>query len=344
MTVPQLWFADGEVQEREAPPAALTSELSALVRPLAVSTCDMDAAALSGLVRFRPAALGHEAVAEVLDVGAGVRQVRPGQRVVVPWQISCGTCARCLRGQDAHCTTVPAGACYGWGPHASVYGGLLTDTVSIPYADHMLAPLPDGLAPEVAAGLGDNLVDAWRAVAPPLVETEGTDVLVIGGVLPWGGSIGLYAAATARALGAERVVLLSQDARQCELAEQLGAEAVLVDGVDYPDVGRFEVTVDTSGLREGLAAALRSTGPYGVCTCTAGAVHRGADTAIPVYDMYQQCVTLRTGWVSTRPLIDHAAWLLTTGGLDPLGIGQVVRWADAPEALSQPFVKIVVTR
>ena len=344
MTVPTLVLDRGRVEQRESPAASLTSDLSAVVRPLAVSTCDMDALALAGLARFQPAVLGHEAVAEVVEVGDGVRHLRPGRRVVVPWQISCGTCSRCLRGQDAHCTTVPPGACYGWGPHAATYGGLLTDTVAVPYADHMLVPVADELPDAVASGLGDNLVDAWRAVAPALQETQGSSVLVVGGVLAWGGSIGLYAVAIAVALGAQRVVFVSQDAEQCRLAAGYGADTTLVEGTDYPDAGRFDVTVDTSGVPEGLAHALRSTGPYGVCTCTAGAVHRGADVPLPVYDMYLQCATLRTGWVSTRPLVPAASELLTAGLVDPLAIAQVVPWAEASTALSAPFRKVVVVR
>jgi threonine dehydrogenase-like Zn-dependent dehydrogenase len=345
-SVPQLFFTGpSRVEEREPAPATLTSPASAVVRPLAVSTCDMDAVALSGLVRFRPAPLGHEAVAEVVEVGEGVQRIRPGQRVVVPWQISCGSCSRCLRGQDAHCTSVPPGACYGWGPHVATYGGLLTDTVSVPYADHMLVPLPDGLDPAAAAGLGDNLVDAWRAVGPPLQETGGSSVLVVGGAIDWGGSIGLYAVATATALAADRVVFASQDAGLRARAEQYGAEAVPVVGTSYPDLGHgFDVTVDTSGLREGLGFALRSTGPAGTCTCTAGAVHRGADTPVPVYEMYCRTVTFRTGWVSTRPLMDEPLRLTASGALDPLAVAGVVSWADAPAALSQPFTKVVVVR
>ena len=169
-------------------------------------------------------------------------------------------------------------------------------------------------------------------------------MLVVGGVLEWGGSIGLYAVATAVALGADRVRFVSQDAEQCRLAAGYGAETALVEGTDYPDAGRFDVTVDTSGVREGLAHALRSTGPYGVCTCTAGAVHRGDDVALPVHDMYLQCTTLRTGWVSTRPLVPAASGLLTAGLVDPLAIAQVVPWSEAGAALSAPFRKVVVVR
>jgi threonine dehydrogenase-like Zn-dependent dehydrogenase len=344
-SVPELLFAGpGIVVARESTPARLTSDLSAVVRPVAVSTCDMDAVALSGLVKFRPAPLGHEAVAVVVEVGDRVSLIRPGDRVVVPWQISCGTCDRCVLGQDAYCQSVLPGACYGWGPHVATYGGLLTDTVLVPYADHMLVPLPDEVDSAAAAGLGDNLVDAWRAVAPAFAN-GGSSVLVVGGVLPWGGSIGLYAVALTRAMGADDVVFVSQDEALCSAAAAYGAETLHVADAAYPELApRFDVTVDTSGLREGLAFALRSTAVCGVCTCTAGAVHRGSDTPVPVYDMYLRSVTLRTGWVSTRPLVEEPLRLLSRGTYDPLAIAEVVDWDDATEALVQPFTKVVVVR
>lgn len=345
-SVPELIFtAPGTVVAREGTPARLTSDLAAVVRPVAVSTCDMDAIALSGVVRFRAAPLGHEAVAVVVEVGDRVSLVRPGDRVVVPWQISCGSCARCQRGQDAYCQSVPAGACYGWGPHVGTYGGLLTDTVAVPYADHMLVPLPECVDAAAAAGLGDNLVDAWRAVAPAFGGNGGSSVLVVGGVLPWGGSIGLYAVALAVAMGADDVVFVSHDQALCSAAAAYGAEALHVAESGYPDLApRFDVTVDTSGLREGLAFALRSTAVCGVCTCTAGAVHRGPDTPVPVYDMYLRSVTLKTGWVSTRPLVEPPLQLLSKRMYDPLAIAQVVDWDHAPEVLAQPFTKVVVVR
>ena len=336
------YLSAGRTEWQEEQPVGLSSPHAAVVRPLAVSTCDMDAAALSGLVRFRgPVPLGHEAVAKVLEVGDEVRTIAPGQHVVVPWQISCGRCARCRRGQDAYCQDVPAGACYGWGPHVQRFGGLLADAVDVPFADHMLTPLPRGLSPAEASGLGDNLVDAWRSVGPYV--RPGSRVLVVGGVLPFGGSIGLYACAYAVALGAAEVVFVSHDELLCRQAERLGARSSHVTA-SYPDLGpEFDVTVDTSGLAEGLSLALRATGPCGTCTCTAGAVHRDPP-AVPLYEMYLRSVTLRTGWVSTRPLIPRALAPIASGAVRPLDIATVVRWEEAPDALREPFTKLVVVR
>jgi alcohol dehydrogenase len=340
-----LFLGPREVRWADANPPQLDSDLAALVRPLVVSTCDMDAVALSGLIRFRARTpLGHETVAEVVDVGDSVERVRPGDRVIVPWQISCGDCQRCRHGQDAYCLAVPPGSCYGWGPHAGRWRGFLADQVLVPYADHMLVPLPEGVDPRVASGLSDNVVDAWRAVGPPLEETGGSDVLVVGSDHDDGGSIGVYAAGLACSLGAARAVLVSRSAGLCGHAESLGAESLLVDG-DYPDLGAsFDITVDASASPEGLAFAIRSTGKSGICTSTSAAVYRGADVPLPVHHMYLNAVTFRTGWVHTRPLMARPLELIASGRLDPAPIARNIPWHEAEAALAEPFTKLVLAR
>ena len=93
---------------------------------------------------------------------------RPGDRVVVPFQISCGECARCRRGQTGDCESVPRLSMYGFGAFGGNWGGASSDVVRVPYADAMLVPLPDGLEPATVASASDNIPDAWRTVAPPL--------------------------------------------------------------------------------------------------------------------------------------------------------------------------------
>jgi alcohol dehydrogenase len=96
----QLSFIEpGVVRWEEAPDARLESPDDALVRPFAVTTCDLDHAIVHGRAPFAgPFPLGHEFVAQVAQVGPAVRRFRPGQRVIVPFQISCGRCDRCVRG------------------------------------------------------------------------------------------------------------------------------------------------------------------------------------------------------------------------------------------------------
>src|SRR4051794_2082449 len=207
----------------EVPEPDLRGAGEALVRPLAVATCDLDHPMVAGHTPFPlPIALGHECVAEVLEVGADVRGAAPGDRVVVPFQISCGTCERCRRGLTGNCERVAPLAMYGFGAIGGDFGGFLTDLVRVPFADAMLVRVPEGLTAEAVASASDNIADAWRLVAPWLEEWPAADVLIVGG----SGSIGLYAIDVARALGAARVDYLDHDPGRLALASDLGAEAI----------------------------------------------------------------------------------------------------------------------
>src|SRR5262245_30505567 len=120
----------------------LEGDLDALVRPVAVATCDLDTGINAGAFPLPlPYALGHEFVAEVLAVGSEVRTVAVGDVVCVPFQINCGTCARCRRGLTNSCTSVPRGAAYGLGEIGGTqWGGAMADVTRVPYADAMLLP------------------------------------------------------------------------------------------------------------------------------------------------------------------------------------------------------------
>src|SRR4029077_2441350 len=117
---------------------------------------------------------------------------------------SCGDGDSCRRGRSGNCTNVAFMSTYGFGPAVDRWGGFLSDLVCVPYAEHMLVPVPTGLEPAAVASASDNISDAWRSVAPALAEEPGAPVLVVGGASS--GSIGLYAAGLAVALGAESVL------------------------------------------------------------------------------------------------------------------------------------------
>src|SRR3954452_5377691 len=83
----------------------------AIVRPLAVALCDLDRPIIIGEPPVPPpVAIGHECVAEVVEVGEGVTSFAPGDLVVVPFQISCGTCDRCRAGLTGDCREVQPGS------------------------------------------------------------------------------------------------------------------------------------------------------------------------------------------------------------------------------------------
>jgi len=127
------------------------------------------------------------------------------------------------------------------------------------------------------------------------------------------------------------------------MAESYGATAVDVPADEVDGLGLFDVTVDTSGRADLLAAALRVTGPCGHCTCTAGAVHRSQPVALPVYEMYMNVVTFHTGWVHTRSLLSEPLELISDGVFDPVRIAQRATIGEAVDAFAQPFSKLILT-
>jgi alcohol dehydrogenase len=328
----------GRARWHEVPEPRLPSDVAAIVEPVAAATCDADV----GLMRGKAGdfwgtgfAMGHEAVVRVVDVGDGARERRPGDLAVVPFQISCGQCEWCGRGHTAHCTTLPDAPMYGLGPRGGDFGGTLCDRFVVPFADHMLVPLPEGVTPHAVASASDNLPDAHRAVTRGLRHAPGGDVLVVGGR---GASIALYAVLLARALGAASVSYTDRDPRRLARAEQLGATPL-----EWPRdgrVGRFAITIDSSGSPTGLRVALLSTDHEGICVNVAMLF---GDATLPMLDMYVDGVTLVVARNSARAHIPHVLQLVASGAIDPTPVtDRVVAWDDAEDALADPPDKLVV--
>jgi alcohol dehydrogenase len=328
------------VEWEDVPQPALGGEGEALVRPIAVATCDLDTMIVRGGIFPGPLPLGHECVAEIVDLGGPVDGLEPGRLVSVPFQISCGKCARCRAGQTAHCESVPSQSAYGLPPRAAQWGGFLSDLVRVPYAERMLVPLPEGVDPAAAASVSDNVVDGWRTVAPYLAEDPGAEVLVVGGAGP--GSIGLYAVAIAVAMGSPKVVYVDADEHRLAIARELGAEAL--GGPRGGRLGPFPITVDASADPSGLALAVRSTGRDGVCTSIG--IYFANDTPLPLFEAYVSGITFRTGRVHARPAIPEALELIASGRFHPeLVTTRSADWEEAPDALLEgEFVKLVFAR
>jgi alcohol dehydrogenase len=336
----QLTMArDRAVEWWDVPAPALEDDRQALVRPIAVALCDMDQPTLRGETPVAgPVALGHEFVAEVLDVGDAVRTVTPGQRVVVPFQISCGECARCRAGLTGSCATVPPLSMYGFGAFGGDWGGALSDVVRVPFADAMLVPLPAGVAPATAASTSDNVPDAWRTVAAPLAARPEAEVLIVGGGTH---SIALYAVDAARALGAARVLYVDGDADRRGVAAGLGAETAAT--VPREARAAFPITVDASIAHDGLHAALRATAPGGVCTSVS--IYFEPLTPVPLLEMYTTGVTLVTGRATARHHLPEVLEHIAAGHLHLEAVTTAtVPWAQAREAVTDWQTKLVVER
>jgi threonine dehydrogenase-like Zn-dependent dehydrogenase len=177
----QLTFVEaGVVEWREVDAPELADPGAALVRPLAVARCDLDLPMAAAGIFPGPFGVGHEIAGEVAEVGADITEVEIGQRVLVPFQVSCGGCVACqgLRFGACHNFRAPVGGAFGFGEAGGGHGGGVADLLLVPAADHLLVPAPDGIDPQVLCTLVDNVCDGYRTVAGPLAEYPGAEVLV----------------------------------------------------------------------------------------------------------------------------------------------------------------------
>jgi threonine dehydrogenase-like Zn-dependent dehydrogenase len=342
--VEQLTYAaPGRIERWDVASPKLQGSGEAIVRPVAVASCDLDTALVRGLTPWSgPFPLGHEGVAEVLKVGDAVETISPGDTVCLPYQVSCGVCARCRAGLTAQCEghggKALEGQFYGFSPSAREWGGFLSDAVRVPFADHMLLALPDGIDPEVVASLSDNIVDGWRTVAAPLEKRPGAPVLVVGG----SGAIGLYAVANALALGSEHVVYVDRAPARLHKAARLGAEVLAVTHEWPKTLGPYPITVDANSTTRGLLLAMRSTDAGGICT-SAGWYYEPVE--LPLWDLTLRSVTFKTGLIQARPGMTQVLDMIRAGVLDPRPVtDRVLAWTDAPEALADVHEKLVFTR
>jgi len=334
----QLNFVEpGTLEWREAPEPRLQGAGEALVRPLSVATCDLDKLLVRGLAPTdEPFPFGHECVAEVTDVGDAVTSVEPGDVVSVPFQISCGECDRCRRGHTGNCERVERMAMYGL-PMGTNYGGFLGDAARVPFADAMLVPVPDGVEPSAVASLSDNIPDAWRTVGPQLAERPGSPVLISAS----GATIALYATSIALALGAGRVDVVGGSSWLRRQAEELGA--TLLDEQFPKRLGPYPITVDASGDPAGLACALRSTEPDGICTSIG--IYFTETTPVPLLEMYTKGVRFHTGRVHARPAMPEILELVRDKRFHPQRVtAETAAWDDAADAIAGHRAKLVISR
>ena len=332
--------APNSIGWQDVPAPRLQGDGEALVRPLAVARCDIDLFLTSGLFPSRgPFALGHEGVAEILELGDAVRGLEVGQRVVVAFQVSCGTCGSCGAGHTANCDRYPTLSDYGMQPLSGTeYGGMLSDVLRVPHAQAMLRPVAPHLDPVALGSVSDNVLDGYRAVAPHLAAQPGADVLIVSHGLK---SVPLYAAQAAIALGAGQVDYASDDAEQLTLAERLGARSLRTD-FEKPE-RRYPIVVDAGLTPNGLRYAVRATAPE--ATLQSVSFYAGGDTPMPLGRLYTLGIRFFTGRAHAAALLPEVMPLIEAGRLRPAEITtRVVDWEDAPTAYAEPAIKLVVRR
>ena len=322
---------------REAPAPPAPDPDGAVVHPIATATCDIDCPLVLGVTQLAlPLHLGHECVAEVLAVGARVTTVKPGDRVIVPFQISCGACIPCRTGHPGSCLAVPPLSAYGMGLATGHFGGAYSDQLAVPYADAMLVALPEDIDPAAAASVSDNICDAYRHIGPhlpALLEADpDAEVLILACLSRrpvFSASCPLYTGLIARALGARNVTLVDSRSHVRAHAERLGLDTLRPDKLRRH--GRAPLVVHISA--DPIATALSHTAPDGICT-SSGSLHRSE--RLPFLQMYIRRATLHVGVIHARALMPAVLELMRDGSLRPeLVTTQIAPLDDAPAVLRE---------
>ena len=220
----------GDIGLDEVPEPAVEDPNDAVVRLTASAICGTDLHFVRGTVPgMEPGTiLGHEGVGVVEEVGAYVRNLKPGDRVVIPSTIACGSCAYCRASYYAQCDNVGNGATafYG-GPAANgAYQGLQAEFARVPFANVGLVKLPDGVSDDQAILLSDVAPTGWFGA--DLAEVSPGDTVAVFGA----GPVGQFAIEAALRLDAARVIAVDRVQDRLEMARDVGAEIVDFDRED----------------------------------------------------------------------------------------------------------------
>ena len=228
------WHGKRDVRVQTVPDPTIQEPTDALVRVTSTAICGSDLHLYEVLGPFlsQGDVLGHEAMGVVEEVGRGVTHLQAGDRVVVPFNISCGSCWMCSRGLFAQCETTQqrqtgkGAALFGY---TSLYGsvpGGQAELLRVPQAHFGPIKVPDGVADERYLYLSDILPTAWQAVA--YADTPSGGTLAVIGL----GPVGQLAARIARHHGVERVIGIDLVDERLALAQQWGIETLDLRDVD----------------------------------------------------------------------------------------------------------------
>jgi threonine dehydrogenase-like Zn-dependent dehydrogenase len=218
----------GDIRLDEVAEPSLRSPTDAIVRITTSAICGTDLHMVRGTMPgMKPGTiLGHEGIGIVEELGADVRNLKVGDRVVIPSTIGCGWCAYCRSGYLAQCDTAnpngpQAGTAFFGGPEQTgPFDGLQAEYARVPHANVGLMRLPDGISDDQAIMLSDIFPTGYFG-ADIAEITEGDTVAVFGC-----GPVGQFAIISARLLGAERVIAVDRLPDRLEAARAQGAEIV----------------------------------------------------------------------------------------------------------------------
>jgi glutathione-independent formaldehyde dehydrogenase len=211
-----------DVRVEEVPDARIERPTDVLVRITATNICGSDLHMYEGRTDVEEGkVLGHENLGEVIEVGSAVDRVKVGDRVCLPFNISCGFCKNCERGLTAFCLSVNpgfAGGAYGYADMGPYSGGQ-AELLRVPYGDFNCLRLP----PDAQEKENDYVMlsDIWPTGyhATRLADVRPGDSVVVYGA----GPVGLMAAYSAQLTGASKVMVVDHQSDRLALAEKIGA-------------------------------------------------------------------------------------------------------------------------
>ncbi|HWA74041.1 MAG TPA: zinc-dependent alcohol dehydrogenase [Polyangiaceae bacterium] len=231
------WMGKKNVSVETVPDPRILSPRDAIVRVTSTAICGSDLHLYNGFIPTmeRGDIVGHEFMGEVMEVGADIRELKVGDRVVVPFTIACGSCASCQRQLFSLCENSnpnawmaeklwghsPSGL-FGYSHMLGGFAGGQAEYVRVPFADVGPLKVPNELSDEQVLFLSDIFPTGYMGAE--MCDIKPGDVIAV-----WGaGPVGLLAAASARLLGAERVIVIDRIPYRLKLAkEQAGATDVI---------------------------------------------------------------------------------------------------------------------
>ena len=246
------WEGRNSVQVENVPDPQLLNPRDAIVRISSTAICGSDLHLVDGYVPTmrKGDVLGHEFMGEVVEVGKGVSNLQVGDRVVVPFPIACGACLACEREQYSLCENTnpnarlaeklwghPTAGIFGYSHLTGGYAGGQAEYARVPFADVGPIRIENGFTDEQVLFLSDIFPTGYMGAE--MCDLKGGEVVAI-----WGaGPVAQFAAASARLLGAERVIVIDRFDYRLRIAEQhTGAETLNYEHVDRVPEALKELT------------------------------------------------------------------------------------------------------
>ena len=236
------WMGPRKMEVREVPDPTILNSRDCIVKVTSTAICGSDLHLYNGFLPFMEPGdiMGHEFMGEVVEVGKNVKNLKAGDRVVVPFPIACGHCEPCQQGLTSLCQNsnpnayvaekmLGHSACgiFGYSHLTGGYAGGQAEYARVPFADFGPLKVPDELTDDQVLVLTDILPTGYMGADMCGIKPGDT-------VAVWGcGPVGQFAIVSAYLLGAERVFAIDRFPYRLQMArEKAGAITINYDEVD----------------------------------------------------------------------------------------------------------------